>query len=53
MWFERLGRRFVVSSVQVPLVGFEESVEPYVLPYAVVAFVVRRVSIRAVATSVL
>ena len=48
MWFERLGRRFVVSSVQVPLVGFVENVEPFVLLCIVVASVVRQVSILVV-----
>ena len=52
MWSEGLDRRFVVSYVQVPLVGFEEIVEPFVLPCMVVVLVVRRVSILDVATSV-
>ena len=52
MWFEGFGRWFIVSSVQVPLVGSDEIVEPFVLPCVVVALVVRRVSILAVATSV-
>ena len=41
MWSEGLGRRFVVPFAQVPLGGFEESVEPFVLPCVAVALVVR------------
>ena len=52
MWYEGLGHRFVVSSMHVPLVGFEEIIEPFVLPYVVVTLVVRQLSILVVATSV-
>ena len=52
MCSEGLDRQFVVSFVQVPLVLFEENLEPFVLPCVVMVLVVPRVSILAVVTLV-
>ena len=52
MCYEELGCWFSVSSTQVPLVGFEENVAPFVSPYVVVALGVRQVSILVVAAVV-